>query len=319
MPRCRRGLPWRRSPHKLPGWKPLDPDGIGMQAGGGFAFGLRLHIRTVLQGFGFGLLHGDGIHRFVAQLVREFQLGGQIEAHHPQQLQMSLAAFVPDHQQVLLFIGKLHLRARDLDARARAGAFLVLRLLQDGLRQRHVSLIGFHAGIGAQRGARGLIPAMLLKSKTLWISRARTSTELKGPPTRGILLAMSVSRAPRRCSARRISADWPYTAGDSWRPPAECRWPPGPSPRRPGCAWRWFARPEFRYPAATRSGLRRTGIWPDEGSRRKAGYRCCLPATAPTRPRASESVATGRDPRGLLRRGTATALSLTTAAETLGA
>ena len=62
----------------------LDFDGVGVQSGGGFAFGLRLHIGTVLQGLGFALFNGDDFHRQVAQLVGKFQLRGEIEAHHAQ-------------------------------------------------------------------------------------------------------------------------------------------------------------------------------------------------------------------------------------------
>ena len=56
---------------------------------------------------------------------------------------------------MLPVVGQLHLGAGDLDARAGAGGLLVFGLLQDGFRQRHIGLGGFHVGILLDRGQVG--------------------------------------------------------------------------------------------------------------------------------------------------------------------
>ena len=57
----------------------------------------------------------------------------------------------PAAEQPLPVVGQLHVRASDLDSRARARRLLILGLLQHGFGECCIRLGGFHVGIRLHR------------------------------------------------------------------------------------------------------------------------------------------------------------------------
>ena len=148
---------------------------------------LRLQVGARLQRLCLRLLQRHRVHRNVLQLVGQHQFGVQAQADGAQQLQARGAPRVLRHQQPLPVVGQLHARPRDLDARAGARRLLILRLLEHGLRKRHVGLRRFHVGVRPHRrqvGARHLRRHLLRASVHIRPGRAHAHLRRLEAPDR---------------------------------------------------------------------------------------------------------------------------------------